>query len=90
MDSIINALKETPLPTILVVAGIFFLLLSVVNQFMGKINIAPDKQKLAGILGALLLIFGIVLQVIPNTSDKNNGDDISPPNYKPPEPEKIY
>ena len=67
--AIFNAVKDTPLPIILVVAGIFFLLLTVVNQFMGKITITPDKQKWAGIIGGLLLILGIALQVIPSRKE---------------------
>jgi hypothetical protein len=37
MESVFTALKETPIPTILVIAGIVFLLLSMAGQLMGHV-----------------------------------------------------
>ncbi|CAJ7135601.1 Uncharacterised protein [Burkholderia pseudomallei] len=62
MDSVLNALKDTPVPTILVVAGVFFLLLSVVDKLAGRINVAPDLRKRATLIGLCLLVAGIGLQ----------------------------
>jgi hypothetical protein len=50
MDSIIAALKDTPLPTILVVAGIAFLLLAVAGQIAGRIVVAPERQRWSAII----------------------------------------
>lgn len=65
MGDIITALQNTPVPTILVVGGIVFLFLAVVGQFAGKIQVDPKRQKLAGIIGALLLLSGVALYVVP-------------------------
>jgi hypothetical protein len=39
MDTLVTALKETPIPTILVVAGIVFLLLSITGQLAGRVTV---------------------------------------------------
>ncbi len=65
MGDIITALKDTPIPTILVVGGIVFLFLAIVGQFVGQIHVPPERQKWAGIVGALLLFAGIALYVAP-------------------------
>lgn len=64
MDSVV-ALKDTPIPTILVVAGIAFLLLSIAGHLAGKIVVPPERQRWAGAIGAVLTILGIALYVIP-------------------------
>jgi hypothetical protein len=50
MDSVIATLKDTPVPTILVVAGIVFLLLSIAGQLAGRIAVPPERQRQAAIL----------------------------------------
>lgn len=53
------------MPTILVAGGIAFLLLAVVGEFAEKFKLSPTRQKVAGIIGALLLFSGIVLYGAP-------------------------
>ncbi len=65
MQGIITALKDTPIPTILVVGGIAFLLLAVAGQVAGKIEVPPARQKWAGLAGTLLLMAGVTLHLIP-------------------------
>lgn len=68
MDSIIAilaAFKDTPIPTILVVAGILFLLLAIAGQLAGKIAVPPERQRQAMIMGGLLLAVGIALHLAP-------------------------
>jgi hypothetical protein len=57
--------KDTPIPTILVVSGILFLLLSVADQFAGKISINPARQRLAVVIGSVLIVLGIGLYILP-------------------------
>jgi hypothetical protein len=52
MDSVIAALKDTPVPTILVVAGIVFLLLSIAGQLAGRIAVPPERQRQAASAGS--------------------------------------
>jgi hypothetical protein len=68
MDAIINALQDTPIPNILVVAGIGFLLLAMARQIAGKIEISPERQRWAGLVGILLLISGVALHILPSRS----------------------
>jgi hypothetical protein len=75
MESILAALKETPIPTILVVAGIVFLLLSIAGQLAGRITVPPERQRQATIIGCLLVVVGVALHVIP-------------PRLNPPEPQR--
>ena len=68
----INTVIEGPIPNILILAGIAFLLLSVIGNIGAKIVVEPKKQKYAGILGAVFLIIGLGLYIIPE-NDKPNG-----------------
>jgi hypothetical protein len=65
MESAITALKDTPIPTILVVAGIAFLLLAIAGQLAGRIVVAPERQRWAAVIGGGLLAIGIALHVVP-------------------------
>lgn len=61
----ITLLKGTPVPTILILAGIFFLLLAVAGGIAGKINILPGRQSISLAIGVTLLIVGIVIYLVP-------------------------
>jgi hypothetical protein len=76
MESVIKALKDTPIPTIMVVAGIVFLLLSIAGQLAGRITVPPERQRQATIIGCLLVMVGVALHVVP-------------PRLIPPEPQGV-
>ena len=65
LESVIAALKDTPIPTILVIVGIVFLLLAIAGQLAGRIAVAPERQRSAAVIGGILLTAGVVLYVIP-------------------------
>jgi hypothetical protein len=65
MESVVAVLKDTPVPTILVVAGILFLLLAIAGQVAGRITVAPERQRWAAVMGSILLIAGLALYVVP-------------------------
>ena len=65
MESILTALKDTPIPTILVIAGILFLLLSIAGQLAGRIAVPPERQRQAAIMGCLLVLVGVAVHVVP-------------------------
>jgi hypothetical protein len=65
MGEIIKALKDTPIPTILVVAGIVFLLLAVAGQIAGKVNVPRDRQRLSMLIGVILIVLGAIIYMIP-------------------------
>ena len=60
----INNLKDTPLPTILALSGIFFLLLAVADQVGATIVTSPTQKKLSAIFGIVLLILAVALFLI--------------------------
>jgi hypothetical protein len=84
MDSMIAALKDTPVPTILVVAGIAFLLLSIAGQLAGRIAVPPERQRQAAIIGGLLVVVGIALHVAPPLKSPSKPPEV--PRTPPPEP----
>jgi hypothetical protein len=61
------AIASTPIPTILVVGGIFFLLLAVAS--IKGIKPSPQRQKLSAYIGAGLIIVGILLYLFAILSD---------------------
>ena len=62
---LLGAIKDTPLPTVFVVAGVVFWLLAIAGSVAGKITVQPEHQTTAGILGTILLVSGIVLSYLP-------------------------
>lgn len=70
MENIIKTLKDTPIPTVLVWAGLFFILLTFVSKIGGMIEVQPNQKKLTLFVGLFLLSVGIVLNIYsikPNT-----------------------
>lgn len=61
MADFIPSLLVTPVPTLLVLAGIVLLLLSVIAKIGEKIVVDPRRQKHAAFLGIMLLIVGLGL-----------------------------
>ena len=65
MTDIIKAIVDTPIPTMLVVAGILFLLLSVADKVSAHLTIQDSRKKQALLLGILLLAGGVGLSLQP-------------------------
>ena len=70
---IIKTIIEGPISNLLILAGVIFLLLSVIGNIGAKIVVDPQKQKYAAILGTVLLIIGLGLHVFSNL---NTPDEI--------------
>lgn len=58
-------IKDTPVPTLLIVAGIVFLFLSIVPKIGDRINVSSKNQKSSMIIGVVLLLLGIGLYLLP-------------------------
>lgn len=69
---LIQKLAETPLPQIFIIAGIFFLILSVVNKFGGKLDINPKRQGQAIVIGVILIIVGLAIFMQPTKPVPHN------------------
>lgn len=76
MDELLQKLINTPLPTIFIVAGIFFLFLSVSGGLAGKINVPPHRQKLAGVVGGALLAIGLAVYLF--SDDPSRPGSVAP------------
>ncbi|MFC1878436.1 hypothetical protein ACFLZW_00845 [Chloroflexota bacterium] len=57
-------LKDTPIPTLMILGGIALLVLSVVSSISDKVKVAPERQKWAGIAGLILIVIGTALYLI--------------------------
>jgi hypothetical protein len=75
VTELISSLKDTPLPILLILAGLFFLLLSVAAKVGGAIEVSPTQQKIAIPIGLSLLSLGIIL----NFQSPKLADNISTP-----------
>ncbi|MBN3962449.1 PAN domain-containing protein [Nostoc sp. NMS8] len=62
MDAIgiLNVIKDMPVPTIVIVVGLLFLILGIVNKF-GTLEVSSQQRQLAIFLGLFLLVVGIIL-----------------------------
>ena len=61
METLIKAIQSTPIPTILIVAGLFIIVLAFVTKIGGIIEVSPEQKKWALPTGLLLLSIGLVL-----------------------------
>ena len=77
MDDLIRTVSQTPLPTILVLAGIAFWILAIAGSLAGKITIDPSRQWAAGAVGSAFVGLGLILFFV-------SGQKATPP--PPPEP----
>lgn len=67
MIEILKTLKDTPLPIVLVIGGLIFLLIPFIQKITTKeVGFEMTNQVLAGFIGLLLLIIGIGLYFIPS------------------------
>ncbi len=78
MTETIKALGDTPIPTMLVVAGIVFLLLSVAGKLSTHLVIPESRKKQALLLGLLMLGAGVVLNLQPVGSAKETTAQATP------------
>lgn len=87
MNDALTMLSQTPLPTILVVAGIVFWILAVAGSLAGKITVEPGKQKAAGLVGTAFIVLGLILLVFPTgPTDKSETAATTPPSQAAPPP----
>lgn len=62
---ILQALQDTPVPNLLVIAGLILLFLAFIGKFGTYVEVPEGRQKWAGGLGVLFFIFGIGLFLVP-------------------------
>ncbi len=79
MEEIVKTIQGTPIPNLLIISGIVFILLSITGGISGKINITPQKQKAASLFGTVFLIIGLMLIFIPVNGGIDHPKPPSPP-----------
>lgn len=76
MESIIDNIQDTPVPTVLILAGLFFVLLGFVDKLGGVIEVSQGQKRWAIPIGLFILTIG--LAVYFNPVDTTSSE--SPPN----------
>ena len=61
INPILQTLAGTPLPTILLLAGVGFLVLAVANSIGGRINLSKNGKRLSAFFGITLAIMSVIL-----------------------------
>lgn len=74
MEEAIKAIQETPVPTMLIVAGLFFILLGFISKLGGMLEVSPEQKRFTIPIGLLVLMIGLVLYFDPSL------DSVSPGN----------
>ena len=65
---ILAALQNAPVHNILIISGFILLLLAFVGRIGAVVEMPEDRQKLSGIIGALLLVTGIGFAIMRSES----------------------
>lgn len=60
MDAILNFVKETPIASLLILAGLILILLSFINN-IGEVEIIPQQRTWAILIGVFLLVIGLTI-----------------------------
>ena len=69
----LTSLAETPLPHLLLVGGLAFLLLSVVHKFW-TVEMDAEKQKSSMVFGAVLVVLSLGIYLIPDDKTQSAED----------------
>jgi hypothetical protein len=75
MLEILKILRDTPLPIVLVIGGLIFLLVPFIRSVSDKVEIETTNKGFAGFIGFILLAIGIGLYVIPTIASQASTPD---------------
>lgn len=64
MAELLGAVQDTPIPNLLVLAGIAFIFLAIVGGLTDKVTVPKERQRLIGLIGALLLVGGVGMHLL--------------------------
>ena len=68
MGDLVKGIQSTPIPTMLIVVGLFILVLAFVTKIGGMIEVSPEQKRWAIPIGLFVLIIGLVLNFSPVSS----------------------
>ena len=86
MEAAIKAIQETPVPTMLIVAGLFFILLGFISKLGGMIEVSSEQKKFTIPIGLLVLTIGLVLYFDPSLDSVSPGSSSGVPLTSEPTP----
>jgi hypothetical protein len=66
MLEILKTLRDTPIPIILVIGGLVFLLVPFIRRVSDKVEVETTNKGFAGFIGFVLLAIGIGLYIVPS------------------------
>ena len=75
MGELIKIIQNIPVPTMLIMAGLFFLLLGFINKLGGIIEVSREQKKWSILIGLLILTIGLVIYFANLNAA---GDDCTP------------
>lgn len=80
METFLNTIQKTPLSTILILAGLLFILLGFVTKLGGIIEVSPEQKRWTIPTGLLVLAIGLVLNFATPTPNTTSAPTITPIN----------
>lgn len=87
MGDLLQAIQNTPVPTILIVVGLFILVLGFVTKIGGVIEVSSEQKRWTIPIGLLVLCIGLVLYLSPESSVSSpTSTEQSPESTQPPAP----
>lgn len=80
MDSYLKLIQSAPVPVIMIVSGIYFLLPAITGGISGKINVVKGRQRFSVAIGFLILLVGFVLyqtrgENVPGPADNSASEE---------------
>ena len=78
MAELLGAVQDTPIPNLLVLAGIVFIFLAIAGGLSDKVTVPKERQRLIGGIGAVLLVAGIGLHVLDSQRPASGDAEATP------------
>ena len=83
MAELLGAVQDTPIPNLLVVAGIVFIFLAIAGGLSDKVTVPKERQRLIGAIGAVLLIAGVGLHLLDSRRPASGDAEATPAPIQP-------
>lgn len=83
MAELLGAVQDTPIPNLLVLAGIVFVFLAIVGGLTDKVTVPKERQRLIGAIGAVLLVAGIGLHLLDSQQPASEETAVTPAPVQP-------
>jgi hypothetical protein len=79
MDAVLQQLRNTPIPVVLIWSGLIFLLIPFLTKIGGIIEIQQSQKRPAFVIGAALLALGMALNLLVTTPTTEGNAKLSEP-----------